>query len=90
MALYRKAAERGGADSQLLLATCYLKGVGVEQNIVVAAEWALRAAAQGYADAQSNMGVLCERGQGVPRSLAQAEAWYRRAGAYTRSLQSST
>jgi TPR repeat protein len=36
-ALYRKAAERGGADSQLLLATCYLKGVGVEQNIVVAA-----------------------------------------------------
>jgi len=58
-ALLRAAADRGHAESQSHLSYCYYTGDGVEQNELLAAEWARRAAEQGHAPAQAAMAGRC-------------------------------
>ena len=48
---FRKAAERGVADSQFNLGILYARGIGVEQNLAESYKWFSLAAAQGDADA---------------------------------------
>ena len=47
---FRKAADRGVADSQYNLGILYARGIGVEQNLAESFKWFSLAAAQGDAD----------------------------------------
>jgi localization factor PodJL len=63
---FRKAAERGIADSQFNLGILYARGIGVEQNL-----WFSLAAAQGDADAARKRDDVAKRLD--PQSLAAAK-----------------
>lgn len=69
-------AERGHPRAQEMLGAMYANGTGVDQDYVVAAEWARRAANQGGAVAQAQLGLMYASGLGVPQDGAQAFAWY--------------
>ena len=66
----RKAADRGHPAAQCYLASCYLRGKGLEQNDTLAAEWGRKAADQGLACAQLIVGdSRSARGMGVKKDL---------------------
>ncbi len=60
---FRKAADRGVADSQFNLGILYARGIGVEQNLAESFKWFSLAAAQGDADA----GTQARRYRQAPR-----------------------
>jgi hypothetical protein len=51
---YRKAAERGDAEAQYRLGSCYQEGFGVQQDDAEAAKWHRKATEQGYIPPTSN------------------------------------
>jgi TPR repeat protein len=71
VALFRRAADRGFAAAETLLATCYCTGQGVEPDFAQAAEWGRKAADQGDATAQFLVGRLYALGEppGVKKTL---------------------
>ena len=75
----RNAAERGEASAQFIVATRYLDGEGVTQDVTRAAHWYQKAALAGLAPAQYRLATLFERGRGVPQDAATALIWYQRA-----------
>jgi localization factor PodJL len=75
----RNAAERGEASAQFIVATRYLDGEGVTQDVTRAAHWYQKAALAGLAPAQYRLATLFERGRGVPQDVATALIWYQRA-----------
>jgi len=77
----RNAAARGDAKAQFIVASRYLDGEGIEQDVSKAAEWYQQAATQGLAPAQYRVATLYERGKGVPKDVATAFVWYERAAA---------
>ncbi|CAN0131808.1 unnamed protein product, partial [Phaeothamnion confervicola] len=77
----RSAAERGDASAQFIVATRYLDGEGVPQDVTRAAHWYQKAALAGLAPAQYRLATLFERGRGVPKDTATALIWYERAAA---------
>jgi localization factor PodJL len=77
----RSAAENGDASAQFVIATRYLDGEGVTQDVTRAAHWYQKAALAGLAPAQYRLATLFERGRGVPRDTATALVWYERAAA---------
>ncbi len=77
----RSAAERGEASAQFIVATRYLDGEGVTQDVTRAAHWYQKAARAGLAPAQYRLATLFERGRGVPKDTATALIWYERAAA---------
>lgn len=77
----RSAAERGDASAQFIVATRYLDGEGVTQDVTRAAHWYQKAALAGLAPAQYRLATLFERGRGVPKDTATAFIWYERAAA---------
>ncbi|RPH68011.1 MAG: hypothetical protein EHM74_07235, partial [Hyphomicrobiales bacterium] len=77
----REAAARGDAEAQFIIASRYLDGQGVEQDLPAAARWFQLAATGGLAPAQYRLGTLFERGKGVPQDIANALLWYQRAAA---------
>ncbi len=68
---FRKAAERGVADSQFNLAILYARGIGVEQNLAESYKWFSLAAAQGDADSARKRDDVAKRLD--PQSLAAAK-----------------
>jgi localization factor PodJL len=68
---FRKAAERGVADSQFNLGILYARGIGVEQNLAESYKWFSLAAAQGDADAGRKRDDVAKRLD--PQSLAAAQ-----------------
>ena len=72
-------AKGGDAAAQAFVGEIYEKGLGVEPQYDVAAQWYRQAAEQGQERAQINLGALYERGLGVPQDMQQAVYWYRRA-----------
>lgn len=78
-ACYRKGAEQGDADAQLLLGNMYAAGTGVAKDDVEAVQWYRKAADQGNAAAQNNLGRMYEDGRGVAKDDSQAVQWYRKA-----------
>lgn len=54
-AWFRKAAEQGQVQAQMLLGACYVLGRGVECNLLEAKKWLEKAAAQGHEDAQTGL-----------------------------------
>jgi localization factor PodJL len=75
----RNAAEQGEASAQFIVATRYLDGEGVTQDVTRAAHWYQKAALAGLAPAQYRLATLFERGRGVPQDTATALIWYQRA-----------
>ena len=67
---FRKAADRGVADSQFNLGILYARGIGVEQNLAESFKWFSLAAAQGDADAARKRDDVAKRLD--PQSLAAA------------------
>lgn len=70
----RKAAERGDANAQYRLGSCYSNGDGVETN-EMAMKWYRKAAEQGFADAQYMLG-LCYC---VKQDKPEAVKWLQKA-----------
>src|SRR4029077_8209954 len=58
---FRKAADRGVADSQFNLGILYARGIGVEQNLAESFKWFSLAAAQGDADAAHKRDDIAKR-----------------------------
>lgn len=75
----RAAAARGDAKAQFIIASRYLDGQGVAQDLPKAAYWYQVAAERGLAPAQYRLATLFERGKGVPQDAATALLWYERA-----------
>lgn len=76
----RQAAKDGNPVAQFLVASRYLDGKQVEQDLTQAARWYQAAAEAGLAPAQYRIATLFERGRGVPLDLSAARLWYERAG----------
>lgn len=77
----RRAAADGNPSAQYVVASRYLNGVGVAQDLDKAVFWCQQAAAKGYAPAQYLLGTLYERGLGAPKDAAKALEWYGKAAA---------
>jgi hypothetical protein len=77
--VWKRAAEQGISEGQVLLGMCYLDGIGVPQDRAMGALWYRRAAEQGFIEAQKRLAECYRGGVGVPRDLEQAENWLRKA-----------
>lgn len=77
----RQAAQRGDAKAQFIIASRYLDGQNVAQDLPKAAYWYQQAASRGLAPAQYRLATLFERGKGVPQDPATALLWYEHAAA---------
>ena len=75
VACFREAAEKGDAEAQLNLGSCYDNGRGVEKNNFEAAKWYRKSAEQGNVNAQLNLGCcyLAEE------NAREAMKWFRKA-----------
>ncbi len=72
-------AKQGDPVAPNYVGEIYEKGLGVDPQHKLAADWYLKAAEQGFSQAQINLGQLFERGLGVPADMTQALFWYREA-----------
>lgn len=68
-------ADENDAKAQAALAFLYLKGLGVRQDDVRAADWYRRAAQLGRPEAQFFLGTLYYLGRGVPQNDRLAHVW---------------
>ncbi|KXS08868.1 HCP-like protein, partial [Gonapodya prolifera JEL478] len=73
---FKKAAEEQNFPvAKVLLAECYLLGLGVEENLEQAIRYLSDVAQDGNADAQFNMGMVCEH----QNNFDGAKSWYKEA-----------
>lgn len=77
VALWRKAAESGDAESQLFLAGSLILGRGVAKDQVEAAKWLLKSAGQHNVTAEELLGTVHAGGMGVPQDFQEATRWWR-------------
>ena len=78
--VWRKAADKGLAEGQFLLARCYDGGVGFPENRVEALRLYRMASEQGYAPAQNVLGLYYRDGEiGLKPNADEAVRWYRKA-----------
>jgi TPR repeat protein len=68
-------ADENEPKAQAALAFLYLKGLGVRQDDVRAADWYRRAAQLGRPEAQFFLGTLYYLGRGVPQNDTLAHVW---------------
>lgn len=71
----RRAAARGNARYQLLLALSYGSGAGVTQSYEEAARWFRNAAERGNRTAKVYLGAMYAAGEGVPRDTIHGYMW---------------
>lgn len=64
-------ANEGNPRAQVILGKCYENGLGVEQDLAVAAQWFQLAAEQNYSEAQVLLAYCYEIGAGVPKDPQQ-------------------
>lgn len=67
ISLIQNLAGDGNARAQVLLGRCYENGLGVKQDLAVAAQWYQLAAEQNDSEAQVLLAYCYEVGAGVPR-----------------------
>ena len=72
-------AEKGNAEAQYKLSSCYILGKGVTKDKVQAFYWCRKSADQNYAEAQWWLGLCYARGWGVMKDAAEAVKWYLKA-----------
>ncbi|MGI9305067.1 MAG: hypothetical protein ACR2RB_20530, partial [Gammaproteobacteria bacterium] len=77
--IWLPVAQEGDAAAQTYVGEIYEKGLGLEADYNLAAQWYQKAAEQGYSRAMINLGYLYEGGLGVNRDLTTAMNWYRKA-----------
>lgn len=75
----RVAAVGGDAAAEFEVATRFMEGRFVPQDLAAAAHWYGRAADQGVVPAAYRLGSFYEQGRGVDRDTQGAIAWYERA-----------
>jgi TPR repeat protein len=73
---YRKAAEQGDANGQVMLGLMYDLGRGVSLNPAEAVKWYTMAAEQGDGAGQANLGLAYLNGTGVPKDYVLAYMWF--------------
>jgi len=73
---YRKSAEQGNAEAQLILGNMYHDGIGTEQNSSEALVWYMKSAEQGNAEAQLILGNMYHDGTGTEQNSSEALVWY--------------
>ncbi len=78
-AALKAKAERGDAEAQLSLASCYATGNGVARDPAKAVKWLRKAAEQGSARAQCLLGLKYTNGDGVKPDKVEGVRWLRRA-----------
>ncbi|MBD5641986.1 MAG: sel1 repeat family protein [Desulfovibrio sp.] len=71
ISLVTNMAADGNPRAQVMLGRCYENGLGVEQDLAVAAQWFQLAAEQNDAEAQVLLAYCYEVGAGVPRDPQQ-------------------
>ena len=76
---YKMAAEKGHAEAQYYLGSCYENGYRVGQDYKQAILWYTKAAEQGNADAQLRLGYMYYTGREVGQDYKQAILWYTKA-----------
>lgn len=69
--LIQPLANEGNPRAQTMLGRCYENGLGVEQDMAVAAQWFQLAAEQNYSEAQVLLAYCYEVGAGVPKDPQQ-------------------
>eukprot|EP01044_Picomonas_judraskeda_P013405 COSAG03_NODE_2023_length_3207_cov_7.959459_1_plen_572_part_00 len=74
--IYKKAAEQGDSDAQVMLGHCHDYGFGVEADKAEALKWYRKAAEQGNSDGAHSLGLCYARGAGVEVDTAEALKWY--------------
>ncbi len=72
-------AESGDPQAQTYVGEIFEKGLGIEADYQVAAQWYQKAADQDYSRAKINLGYLYESGLGVAQDLPRAMNLYRQA-----------
>ncbi len=73
------AALRGDKMAQFQVGVIYERGIGIEQNQSLAAQWFEKSAQQGYVDAQYNIAIMYASGRGVAADEGLAMMWLARA-----------
>lgn len=66
--LVEPLAGQGNPRAQVILGRCYENGLGVNQDMAVAAQWFQLAAEQNYSEAQVLLAYCYEIGAGVPKN----------------------
>jgi uncharacterized protein len=79
--LAQKAAEKGDPQAHTLVGRIYAEGVGVPQNLALAARWYARAAELGDVEGAFAYGVMLAKGQGVQKDLEAAARMFEAAAA---------
>lgn len=75
-------AKEGDPDAQTYVGEIFEKGLGLQADPVVAAQWYQKAADQGHSRARINLGYLYESGLGVEKDLVKAMNFYRLASGF--------
>jgi len=76
---WRKGAEAGDANAQLMVGKAYANGNGVAKDAAEALKWFRMAAEKGGAEAQFEVGCAYANGQGTAKNPGVAAQWYRKA-----------
>ena len=84
--LAQKAAEKGDPQAHTLVGRIYAEGVGVPQNLTLAARWFARAAELGDVEGTFAYGVMLAKGEGVPKDLEAAGRMFEAAAAHRHPL----
>lgn len=71
VSLITNMAANGNPKAQVMLGRCYENGLGVEQDLAVAAQWFQLAAEQNDSEAQTLLAYCYEVGAGVPKDPQQ-------------------
>lgn len=77
----KRAADKGWAEAQYMLALCYKDGYGVEKDPRETVKWAEKAANQGHVEAQYLIGVCYLEGNGVSEDMQKGDYWLEKAAA---------
>jgi TPR repeat protein len=79
LADWKRSAELGMPEGQVLLGICYHYGVGVLENKEEAIKWYYKAAQQGNVDGQDRLAANYYDGEGVPENKMEAVKWWHKA-----------
>ena len=71
----RQLAEKGDAEAQYKLGTCYYKGIDIEPNAEEAFKWFVTAAKRKQLEAMFRLAHCYEKGIGTKSSQAKAIHW---------------
>ena len=75
---YRQAADKGNAQAQFDLGSCYERGRGVSRDLAEAFKWYKKSAEQGNKFAQYSLSLCYENGNGVTMNYSEAAKWVRK------------